>query len=369
MKKVPRREFIRNASFAAIAASAGLAAGCGSEQNHSSHSVITGKKFEWKMVTAWPPHFPLLGEYAEQLAVWIDKMSNGKLKIQVYGGGELVPPFEAFDAVSQGIAEMGHTAAYYWSGKVPAAQFFASVPFGMNTQQVNAWIYHGGGQQLWDEVYAPFNLIAMPAGNTGGQMGGWFKKEINSVSDIRGLKWRMAGLGGKVITKAGATSILSPAGELYTNLERGVIDALEWVGPYHDYLMGFQDIAKYYYHPSWQEPTAILELMINKSAFNQLDEELQNIVRYAAAAANVMMLSGFESKNGEYYKKIKDEGEVEFRQFPDDVMRLFKEKADEVFMELMASDAMSKKVYESYVKFRKSVSDWNDLTERFYFDF
>ena len=197
------------------------------------------------MVTTWPPNFPILGEGCKLMADWVEKMSGGRLKIQVFGGGELVPPLEAFDAVSSGSVELANGASYYWAGKVPSAQFFATVPFGMNAQQMNGWILSGGGQELWDEVYAPFNVKGYPAGNTGVQMGGWFNKEINSLDDLKGLKMRIPGLGGKVINKAGATAVNVAGGEIYTNLERGVIDATEWIGPFHDYKMGFHKIAKY----------------------------------------------------------------------------------------------------------------------------
>jgi TRAP-type mannitol/chloroaromatic compound transport system substrate-binding protein len=367
MKKIQRREFLKSASVTAIAAGSGATflAGCGTEEKGKNVSVNTGKTYEWKMVTTWPPHFPLLGEYADKFAEWVGKMSDGRLKIQVYGGGELVPALETFDAVSQGIAEMGHGAAYYWAGKSPAAQFFGSVPFGMNAQEINAWFYEGDGIKLWQELYAPFGLVPMPCGNTGAQMGGWYNKEVNSISDIKGLKIRMPGLGGKVISKAGATSILSPAGELYTNLERGVIDALEWVGPYHDYLMGFNKIAKYYYYPGWHEPGSVLELIINKNAYDKLPADLKEIINTAAAAANIMMLSGFEAKNTEYYFKMKAEG-VQFRKFPDEVINVFKKTTKEVITEIINSDPKSKKIFDSYSKFQKSISQWSDIAESNY---
>src|SRR5690606_14679795 len=217
------------------------------------------------MTTTWPPNFPILGEGCKLVAEWIRQMSGGRMEIEVYGGGELIPALEAFDAVSNGAIEMGSGAAYYWSGKVPAAQFFASVPFGMNAQQVNSWLISGGGMALWEKNYAKYNLIPFPCGNTGVQMGGWFRKEINSMADIQGLKMRIPGLGGKVLDRAGGTAVLSPGSELYTNLERGVIDATEWVGPYHDYIMGFHEVASHYYYPGWHEVGTTFEKFVNKS--------------------------------------------------------------------------------------------------------
>ena len=366
MKKFDRRNFIKSASIAtAAAATAGIAA-CSKKKNNESPSVVTGKTYEWKMVTAWPPQFPILGEYAQKIANWIEAMSQGRMKIQVYGGGELVPALEVFDAVSQGVAEMAHSASYYWAGKIPASQFFASVPFGMNARQMNAWLYFGGGLEIWRELYANFNIYPFASGNTGGQMGGWFNKEIISLDDIKGLKIRMPGLGGKVITKAGATSILSPGGELYTNLERGVIDALEWIGPYHDYLMGFNKISKYYYYPGWHEPGSTLELMVNKNAYEELPNDLKEIIKVAADASNVMILAAFDQKNTEYYHKILNEGKVQFKEFPAEVLNSLKSYSEEVIEEIVSEDAMSKKAIDSYRKFKSSSYEWFKITEKSY---
>ncbi len=365
MKKIERRDFIKSASIVAAAtASTGLLASCATDEKKSSPAIVSGKTYEWKMVTTWPPHFPILGTSADNFAKKVESISNGRLKIHVYGGGELVPALEVFDAVSQGVAEMGHGAAYYWGGKIPASQFFTSVPFGMNSQQLNSWLYYGGGIELWQEAYAPYNIIPFSAGNSGAQMGGWFNKKINSVSDLKGLKMRIAGLGGKVISKVGATSILAPAGELYTDLERGVIDALEWVGPYHDFLLGFHKIAKYYYSPGWQEPTGGIELTVNKEAYNQLPDDLKEVIRVAIAASSIEMLSEFEAKNTEYYFKLKDEFKVNYQVFPPDVLNALKSATAEVISEITASDKMSKKVYNSYSKFKSRITEWNALVEK-----
>lgn len=358
---IKRRDFLKKASVAAIGSSA-LITACANEKDNQGPAVISDKKYEWKMVTAWPPHFPILGEGADRLAKIIESMSGGRLKIQVYGGGELVPPLEAFDAVGSGVAEMCHSASYYWAGKTPASQFFTSVPFGMNTQQTNAWFYFGDGLKLWEKVYDSFNLLPMPAGNTGGQMGGWYNRKINSLADYKGLKMRQPGIGGNVITKAGAAAILSPGGELYTNLERGVIDAADWVGPYHDYLMGFHKIAKYYYYPGWQEPTGVVELIVNKSAFNNLPKDLQEIIRYAAKSYQSEMISEFENKNQEYLAKMKEE-KVNILPLPDDVLTAFRKFSKEVIQEITDADKLSKEVYESYLKFQKNISTWTKIAE------
>ena len=203
------------------------------------------KTFKWKLVTSWPKNFPGLGTAPERFAEQVEQLSGGRLTIKVYGAGELVPALQVFDAVSQGTAEMGHSGAYYWKGKASAAQFFTSVPFGLTAQEMNGWIQYGGGQALWEEVYAPFNLLPLPGGNTGVQMGGWFNKEINSVDDLKGLKMRIPGLGGEVLARAGGTPVTLPGGEIFTSLQTGTIDATEWVGPYNDLAFGLYKVAEH----------------------------------------------------------------------------------------------------------------------------
>jgi len=365
MKSFKRREFLKAGTLLGGSA---LVFGCGQEDKGQAPAVRSQKKFEWTMVTTWPPHFPVMGEGADAMARLIAQMSGGRLQINVYGGGELVPALETFDAVSGGVAEMGHGVAYYWAGKVPAAQFFAAVPFGMDAQQMNAWLYSGGGLALWEELYAPFNLVPMPAGNTGMQMGGWFNKEINTPDDLRGLKMRIPGLGARVIEKAGGAPILTAGGEIYTNLERGVIDATEWVGPYHDYLMGFHRIAKHYYYPGWHEPGPVLELIINKSAWEQLPKDLQAIVRAAADHANIWMLSEFESKNNAYLKKLVNEEKVDLRKFPDEVLAALKGYSEDVIREMTASDPRARKIYQAFDTFRKDVGGWAEVSEKIYYE-
>ncbi|MEN7548269.1 TRAP transporter substrate-binding protein [Rapidithrix thailandica] len=365
-KKIQRREFIRKGSFAAGAAtSASLLAACGhTSQKKVELPAYMSKKFEWKCVTVWPPNFPVVGESINQLAKELETMSSGRLKIKVYGAGELVPAFEAFDAVTLGAVQMGHGVAYYWAGKIPSAVFFAAVPFGMNAQQMNAWLYYGGGWDLWRELYAKFGLEPFPCGNTGVQMGGWFNKEINSVEDLKGLKMRIPGLGGKVISKAGGSSITVAGGEIYTNLERGVIDATEWIGPYHDYLMGFHRVAKYYYYPGWHEPGPTLELFCNKKAYEELPDDLQEMVRMASYKYNMLMLSEFESKNNEYLNKIVNESEVQIKRFPEEVIHNLKSIAKEVVEEVANADPFAQKVYESYSKFKKDITAWSEISEQ-----
>ncbi len=338
------------------------------QSNLQSANTASSKKYKWKMVTTWPPNFSVLGEGAKLFSDWVKKMSAGRLEIEVYGGGELVPALDCFDAVRNNVADCASGAAYYWAGKVPAAQFFASIPFGMNAQQLNSWLYCGGGLELWEELYAPYNLIPMPGGNTGVQMGGWFNKEITEVADLEGLKMRMPGLGGKVLAKAGGTAVLLPGGELYTGLERGIIDATEWIGPYHDYKMGFHQIAKYYYTPGWHEPGTALELIFNKKKFEALPEDLQEIVRCAAERLNQWVLNEFDAQNAKYLELLKQESQLEIRSFPDDVMQELKKYTSEVIDDLANSDAMSRKIYDSYNSFKTKGKAWADLTERAYYE-
>lgn len=221
--------------------------------------------YRWRLVTTWPKKFPGLGLAPENFADLLNKMSNGRIQITVYGANEIVPAMGVFDAVSSGSVEMGHGAAYYWKGKIPASSFFTAIPFGMNATEFNAWLHYGGGLEMWRDIYAPFNLIPFAGGNTGVQMGGWFNREINSIADFKGLKMRIPGYAGEIFTRAGGTAVNIPGGELYTALQSGVIDATEWVGPYNDRAFGFQQIAKFYYYPGWQEPGLDWNLLsINK---------------------------------------------------------------------------------------------------------
>ena len=360
-----RKQFIK---ASVVTASAGiLLGGCNNQAatNQDITSLIQ-KKYNWKMVTTWPPNFPVLGEACQLFADWVDQMSLGQMKIKVYGAGELIPGLEVFDAVSSGAAEMGNGAAYYWAGKSPATQFFAAVPFGMNAQQMNAWIYSGGGLALWQELYKKFGLIAFPAGNTTMQMGGWFNKEINTIDDFKGLKMRIPGLGGKVLTKAGGTAVLSSGNEIYTNLERGVIDATEWIGPYHDYVMGFHKIAKYYYSPGWHEPGSVLENMFNLKEFEALPAHLKVILESASARMNLWVISEFEAKNNEYLNKIKAEKGVELRKFSPEILQILKKYTDEVLHEMAATDAFTKKVYDSFNTFRNDIKSWAAYSEKLY---
>ncbi|MBF2754757.1 MAG: TRAP transporter substrate-binding protein [Gammaproteobacteria bacterium AqS3] len=252
----------------------------------------------WSLVMAWPKNLPGLATSVDRMAERVRGMSGGRLRIHVYAAGELVPAYQVFDAVASGTAQAGHAAAYYWQGKIPGSVFYTAVPFGATAPQLSAWLYHGGGLEAWRELYAGHGVVPFPGGNSGTQMMGWFRKPIDSLSDLRGLKIRAPGLGGEVLAGAGASPVSLPGGELYTALQNGVIDAVEWVGPYNDRSLGFDRIAPYYYYPGWHEPGSELELLINRTAWDALSPELQMIVSTAAEAMHLDMLSEYAAQNG-----------------------------------------------------------------------
>jgi len=343
-----------------------LLSSCNQTENNSPASKTATQTFHWKMVTTWPPNFPIFQAGVEQLSKEIEIMSAGRLKIQVFAGGELVPPLETFNAVSQGSVQMGHGAAYYWAGKIPEAQFMTAVPFGMTAKEMNAWFYGGGGLELWREIYKPFNVIPFPVGNTNVQMGGWFNKKIESVADLQGLKMRIPGLGGKVLAKAGGTPVLLAGGEIYPALERGTIDATEWVGPFHDLRLGLYRAAQYYYYPGWHEPGTALELIINAKAWAELPSDLQKIIEVAARSTNQWMFSEFEVQNTTALQQLKTKYQVEILPFPPAVLQELKRLTEVVLAEEAAKNANLKKVYDAYQAFRANYVDWHTISDQAY---
>jgi TRAP-type mannitol/chloroaromatic compound transport system substrate-binding protein len=317
----------------------------------------------WDMVTSWPKNFPALGTGANDFAQRIETLSGGRMRVRVHGAGELVPPLEVFDAVAAGTAEMGHSASYYWRGKVAAAQFFTAVPFGMNTQETNAWLYHGGGQELWDEVYAKHNLKPFPLGNTTTQPGGWFKKEINSLDDLQGVKLRLPGLAGEAMNSIGVTTVNMPGSEIFTSMQTGVLDAADWVSPYNDLAFGLHEVADYYYTSAWNEPSAILEGTVNLDAWNELPDDLKAVVTEAARASNLAMISEFTFRNAQALETLVDEHGVQLRTFPEDVMAALFEASKEVIQAQVDSDPDSAKAYESYQAFQHLVRPFSDAGE------
>ncbi|WP_226644011.1 TRAP transporter substrate-binding protein [Microbulbifer variabilis] len=338
-------------------------------QGPAQHFSDTDNKelFEWKLVTTWPKNFPGLGQAPERFAKNVEKMSSGRLKIKVYGAGELVPALGIFGAVSEGAAQMGHGAAYYWKGKIPAAQFFTAVPFGLNAQEMNGWLHHGGGLELWTEIYEPFNLIPLAGGSTGVQMAGWFNKPINSVEDLQGLKMRIPGLGGEVLNRAGGTAVTIPGGELYTALQTGVIDATEWVGPYNDLAFGFHQVAEYYYYPGWHEPGSMMEFIVNKKAFEKLPKDLQVIVRVAAREANQDMLDEYTARNNRALRELVEEHGVKVRRLPDDVLSHLKKINTQIMQETANKDPEFARIYKAFKDFERDVRPYHQISEEAYY--
>lgn len=356
-----RREFVGS-----VAVAAGLA-GCAKSGGECGNTgIVSVETFEWSCVTSWPPNFPGLGIGVVNLAERIERASGGRLKIKVYGGGELVPAFEVFDAVSRGAVEMGHDASYYHKGKVDAAQFFTAMPFGLNKAELEGWLYYGGGLELWRELYAPFNLVPFPCGNTGVQMGGWFNKEINSIDDLKGLKMRIPGLGGEVLRRAGGTPVTLPGAEIFTSLQTGAIDATEWVGPYNDVSFGLHKAAKYYYYPGWQEPGPGLECIVNQAAWDSLPNDLQSIVEIACQSISVDMAAEYTNGNTNSLQQVMNDPSIELRAFPDEVLQRLKEIASDVVAEMMASDPAAAKIGKSYYEFLEKTEANSRITEQAY---
>jgi len=344
-----RRKLIQGLGLGAIAAAT---AACAKKAEQTETAADT-RTFNWRMATTWPPNFPGLGTGASELARRVEACSGGRLKIKVYGANELVPAFEVFDAVSAGTVEMGHGAAYYWKGKIPSASFFASVPFGLSAQEMNGWFFHGGGLELWKEAYAPFGVIPAPCGNSGTQMGGWFRREINTVDDLKGLKMRIPGIGGEALAKAGGTPVTLPGGEIFTALETGAIDATEWIGPYNDLAFGLYKAAKLYYYPGWHEPGTTLEAMINQKAYDELPADLQEILMTCCTAVNELMLAEFTARNSEALQTLVNEHGVQLKRFPDQVLKRLRDLSNEIIAEGAATDPLYARVYESVTAFQK----------------
>lgn len=350
-----RRDFISTAGLGSLAVGSAFTV---------SQKAEAKAEYRWKMVTSWPKNFPGLGTNANLLAKMITEMSGGRIKVKVYGAKELVPAFEVFDAVSKGVAEMGHSGAYYWKGKSEATQFFTAIPFGLTAQEMNAWLYYGGGLELWREVYAPFGLIPAPTGNSGVQMAGWFNRKINTVEDLKGLKMRIPGLGGEVLRRAGGTTVNIPGGELFTSLQSGALDATEWVGPYNDLAFGLHKAAKYYYYPGWHEPGSTMECLLNKETFTALPEDLQSIVLTACKAANLDMLSEYTARNNQALHTLINVHKIKVLPLPDEVLKKLRAISDQVVSELAATSDLSQRIYDSVTKFRSQVSQWTAISEQ-----
>lgn len=319
-----------------------------------------------KMVTTWPKNFPGLGTAPENIAKRVYAMTDGQLDIKIYAAGELVGAFDAFDAVSTGTADLYNGAEYYWQGKSPAFNFFCAVPFGMTAAEINAWINFGGGQELWDELSAKFNIRAFQSANTGVQMGGWFRNEINTLDDFKGLKIRMPGLGGEVMRRLGAAAVSMPGGEIFPSMKSGAIDASEWVGPWNDMAFGFHQVAKYYYCPGFQEPGAMLATGINLDVWASLTGAQQEVLRTAFEAENNATLSEYNYKNAAALETLVTKHKVEVRSFSPEIMAALKQTSQQVLEEAAAKDPFTKRVYDSYSASLANSMEWGARSEEPY---
>ena len=356
-----RRTFIQSTAVGMIAGS--VLGSCGDEQKGDSPNVITQPNLRWRLTSSYPRSLDTLYGTMTTFTERVSALTEGRFQIRAYPPGELVPGTEVLGAVQNGTVQMGHTASYYYVGKNPALAFDTCVPFGLTARQQNAWLYAGGGLELMREMFADFNIINFPCGNTGAQMGGWFRREINSLQDLRGLKMRIPGLGGEVMSALGVTVQLMAGGEIYPALERGAIDATEWVGPYDDEKLGFHQIVKQYYYPGWWEPGPTIVLYVNRDAWDTLPAVYQEAVTIATQEANSLMRAAYDARNQEALPRILDAGVV-LKRFPDDVMQAAERQSFEMMEAQAAEDAGYNKVYAAFKKWREDSYRWFSTAEQ-----
>ena len=349
MSKITRRNLVKASALGA----AGTLAAPG---------LALAQSKRWRMVTSWPKRLPGPGMSAERVAERIKALSGGKLEVTVHAAGEVVPAFEVLDAVGGDVAEMGHTASFYWQGKMPAAAFFTTVPFGLTPGEHVAWVDAGGGQALWDELYAPFGVKPFMGGNTGVCMGGWFRREVKSRGDLGGMKIRSLGLGGEVYRRLGATPQTTPPAEILTSLQSGVIDAVEFVGPGTDIALGLYRVAPFYYYPGFNKPNGTGECVVSLKAWNALDAELKAVVTHACAVEANFALSEMERLNAEALTALTGRFNVQLRGFPADVIAAARTTATDVLNELAGRSPVARKVHESYMAFRDRSSGWSRIS-------
>jgi len=371
---VKRRQLLGAA--AAIATGAGVVGALGSSkttnnkasQTQSAKSglaspAITRGIKQFRLATTWPKDFPGLGQMPNRFAQDMHDMSDGLIEVKVFAAGELVGALECFDAASSGAADMYHGAEYYWQGKSKGFSFFTAVPMGMTATELMGWIDHGGGQALWDELSSKFNIKAFQAGNTGHQAGGWFKREINTLEDFKGLKMRIPGLAGEVMRRLGGSAVALSGGEIYQSLQSGAIDATEWVGPWNDLAFGFYREAPYYYSPGFHEPGASLAIGTNLDVWNSLSPADQAMIKYACAHANDWSLGEYSYRNGIALETLKNEHGIVPRAFSDDIMKKIGTVSEGVVRELGATDAMTQRIYDSYLSARNASRGWTEISD------
>ncbi|HEX3710985.1 MAG TPA: TRAP transporter substrate-binding protein [Pseudolabrys sp.] len=320
------------------------------------------QSLKWKMVTSWPRRLPGPGMSAERIADRIRALSGGRIDITVYAAGEVVPAFGVLDAVGNGVADMGHSAAFYWQGKMPAAAFFTTVPFGLTPGEHVAWIDAGGGQALWDELYAPFGVKPFMGGNTGVCMGGWFRRELKGLVDLHGLKLRALGLGGEIYRRLGVTPQTTPPAEILTSLQSGVIDGAEFVGPGTDIALGLYRVAPFYYYPGFNKPNGTGECIVALKAWNALPADLKAVVAHACAAEANYALAEMERLNAVALQALTHDHGVKLSAFPEDLVAAARKTAGDVLGELAQRSAITGKVHASYVAFRERTAPWSRIS-------
>ncbi|MCC3860584.1 TRAP transporter substrate-binding protein [Pseudemcibacter aquimaris] len=377
-----RRSFLKkSASLGAGTLAAGAVAACspspvdpnsGTYKNAgASSSTATGgnsrPSIDLKMVTTWPKNFPGLGTRAEEFARDIEIATNGRIRIRVYAADEMVPALQAFDAVSQGNADIYHGPDYYWQGKHIMFNFFGAVPFGLSATEMTQWLQYGGGQELWDELAAGFNVKPMLCNATGMQMGGWFNKEINSVEDFQGLKMRIPGFGGEIITRMGGTPVTLPGGEIFLSLSQGNIDATEWIGPWNDLALGFHQVAEYYYTSAYHEPSASVCAGWNLDVWNELDDSERKVIEALAEMHYARSLAEFNARNANALRQLVNDHGVQLRQFPQEVMKALADVAADIAADMGRTDDLSTRIYNSYMATLSEVKEWNGVADEPYF--
>ncbi|MGF1750413.1 MULTISPECIES: TRAP transporter substrate-binding protein [Vibrio] len=324
------------------------------------------KVYRLKLAETWGPNFPIFGDATKNMAKMAEEMSNGRLQIRIDSSNKHKAPFGVFDMVKSGQYDMGHSASYYWKGKVPNTLYFTTMPFGMTAPEQYAWFYHGGGMELMEKVYSPHNMMSFPGGNTDVQMGGWFQKEINSVEDLQGLKMRIPGFAGEILAEVGAKPTNIASGELYTSLERRTIDALEWVGPSLDLRMGFHKIAPYYY-TGWHEPATELQFLVNKRTWNKLPDDLKAILQIAMKTAAYDMYIQSTHESGKNWATIQsDYPDIKVKDFPREVIDALRDANDKLLKEHAAKDATAKEIQMSQAAYLEQVRSWTDIASKAY---
>jgi TRAP-type mannitol/chloroaromatic compound transport system substrate-binding protein len=349
----------------------GVVAAAGAAAVIDAPYVIAQPKVQWRMSTTWAPALDVLQGSAQRLGQLVEEMSGGRFKIEVFPGGQIMPPFECFDATATGTVEAFMASPQYWIAKEPALEWFATIPFGMDPQGMAAWYYQGDGLRLMEEAYGAFNIVPRPAMSNAPQMAGWFRKKINAIGDFKGLRMRIVNLGGKVYARAGATTVLTPGNEIYAALERGVIDTAEWIGPHSDMQIGLHQTARFYYYPGWHEPGTTLEFGFNKKAYEALPVDLRRTLDHAAAAVQVYGSTEYRAKNAIALQRLRTEfkDKVEILPLPGPVLRDLRKLSAEVVKEESEKTPMSRKVHASFAKFQVQLAGWARISEGAYHQF